>query len=325
DRRAEELALTRLPALKTQGLITFSRASGAGNLPVSANGVVASDLDAEGRRYRYVVTETVVAASGQTSIQVPVEAEEEGAAHNLGAGQITQMVTPFPGWETVTNPSGWITREGRDQEADGRVLQPGESATATTGLRLRIGLKRISGNNCNWAAYKLWALSAGAHDCLVTQIRPDPGAVDLYVSGPAGPPSQELIAAVEAALSDPAFGPPATDDWMVNPIRTKEIDYDIDLIMYPGQAGDPAGLIAQATTILNALHNPSISVGNVSALKIGQDVVLQQVSLALRLGGLIGLKRADFDSPSADVAVAEAELAVIGQTPVINVIEDSEE
>lgn len=327
DHKAREIGVTRLPAAAAEHEVTFTRTNTAGNLVVPAAGIVATGLDSTGTRYRFQVIADVVAAAGQASIRVPVRALETGAASNLGAGQITEFVTAFPGWDSVTNDSDSLTSEGRDVEADGRILQSGEPITAADGLRRRIGLKRAAGNTCNWAAYLSWALEAGATDALVTKTRATAGSVDIYIMGPTGAPSDSLLEAVEARLSDltAETGPVATDDWMVWSVITVDVDYEFELIMYPGQAGDSAAIQAKAAEILDSLHNPSKPVDGAPLLGIGTDVVRSQVFEALRAGGLGGLKSINWTTPAADTAVAEHELAVIGATPVITVSEATED
>ncbi|MBW2619284.1 MAG: baseplate J/gp47 family protein, partial [Deltaproteobacteria bacterium] len=242
----------------------------------------------------------------------------------VGTATITEMMTAFPGWDSVTNESDWITTEGRDEEADGRVLVSGEAITATTGLRRRIGLKWQSGNLCNWAAYLLWAYTGGAVEARTEQLR-GAGTVDLFIMGPTGSPTATLLAGVEAILDDAETGPPATDDWAVYGPQEVEIDWEFTLNMLPGKAGDEDGIKATANSILNALHNPSAPVAGVDHLRLGEDVVLQKTFAALKVGGLGDLKSVTFTSPSADVTVAKNQLAVMGATPVITVSEASED
>lgn len=304
--------------------MTFSREDATGTALVPAGGLVRTGYDSQGRQYHYRVVREVVAGDGQASIKVPVEATETGAAFNVGVGTIVEFSTSFPGWDAVTNESGWITREGRDDEEDGRTLAEGESVTATTGLRRRIGLAWTSGNRCNDDAYMLAALNAGAWDVVIKHHR-GVHTVDVFVTGPTGLASAELIAAVEEKISDPEYGLPSTDDWHVYTLVGVDMNWDLTLYMLPGQAEDEAGIQAAALAVLNALHNPSAPVAGVSPFKAGQDVILQQAFAALKAGGVSNLKRVEFTSPPDDETIAPNQLAVLGSTPVITVIEASEE
>jgi len=202
EAKGRDCAIDRLLALTVQGEVTFSREDATGTALVPAGGLVRTGYDSQGRQYRYRVVQEVVAGDGQASIKVPVEATETGAAFNVGAGTIVEFATSFPGWDAVTNEPGWITREGRDDEEDGRRLAEGEPIKDNTGLRRRIGLAWTSGNRCNDDAYRLAALNAGARDVVIKHHR-GVHTVDVFVTGPTGLASAELIAAVEEKIADP--------------------------------------------------------------------------------------------------------------------------
>ncbi len=177
---------------------------------------------------------------------------------------------------------------------------------------------------CNWAAYELAALTAGARDVLVKQLR-GAGSVDIYVTGPTGLPSASLIAAVEDAIGDPDSGLPATDDWAVWTPTGVPMNWDLTLVMNPGKADDTDAIGALALQVLNALHNPSVEVSGVTPLRGGQDVVLDHVFYSFRAGGLGDLKSVIFNTPATDQQIDAAPLATLGTTPSITVTEASEE
>jgi len=324
DAKARDVDLERLQATKAVGKVKFQRAEAVGNATIRVGGVVATAPDEQGEVYRFITTEEVTAPNGTSEILVSVEAMEEGAAFNVGAGLITELKTAFQGWDGVTNDADWLVSEGTDNEEDGRVLEVGEGPESTTGLRRRIGLKWRSGNQCNEAAYKLWALTAGAKDVVIKQLR-GPGSVDVFITGPTGPPTAFLIGKVEAALGDTANGAPATDDWVVySPVQVA-MNWDLELIMYPGKGSDADAIKTVGLTVLNALHNPSVTVAGVSALHSGQDVILAQVFQALRVGGIGDLKKVNWNSPPADVTISANQIPVLGATPVITVSEAIQE
>ena len=323
DIKAENENLSRIEPAKAQGYITLTREDATGSAAVRKGAQVGTDIDSLTlTRQIFQVTADAAAGDGQAQMQVPVEALEAGAAGNVGVGAITQFVTAFEGWDEVTNESGWLTSEGRDDEEDGRVLEFGESAENTTGLRRRIHLAKQAGNRCNHAQYKLLAYNAGAKGVRLAQTR-GAGSVDIVISGPTGLPSETLIAAVEAAYADPEYGMLETDNWQVYSPNPVYIDYVMELVMYPGAADDEELIIATATEILNARHNPSISISGVSAMVPGEDMIQQQIFQTLRVGGLGALKQANITNPP-DTQINTGSLAVIGATPVITVTEASE-
>ena len=188
DAKARDVGLKRLTAVKAEHWVKFTREDATGNALIPINGMVATSVDTSGKVYRFLVKETVVAAAGQTDINVRVVAEQEGVASNVGAATITEMKTAFPGWDSITNEADTIIIEGRDIEEDGRPLEPEEAISATTGLRRRIGLQWQAANSCNWAAYELKALTAGARDVVVKQLRGGGGRLTSTSPAPPGCP-----------------------------------------------------------------------------------------------------------------------------------------
>lgn len=324
DLRAAEENLTRLPAAKALGYVTLAREEAAGSAVVQAGAQVGTDIDPLTLTRRlFRITKEAVAGDGQAEIKVPVEAVEAGANGNVGVGAISQFVAGLEAWDSVTNESDWLTAEGRDEEEDGRTLDFGEQGENASGLRLRIHLAKQAGNRCNHAQYKLLAYTAGAKGVRLARTR-GAGTVDITISGPAGLPTESLLAAVKAAYADTEYGMLETDDWQVYAPTPVYVDYELELLMYPGKAGDEAAIKALALEVLNAHHNPSVSVNGVGHLIPGQDVILQQIFQYLRVGGLGDLKKANFTSPPGDVPITNGCLAVIGEEPVIAVTEANE-
>lgn len=322
DMKAAEEGLERLEATKALGKITLSREESAGSAVVPKGGQVGTDIDPTTQtRQIFRVKENAVAGDGQAEIIVPVEALDAGAAGNVGVGAISQFITGFEGWDAVTNASDWLTVEGRDEEEDGRTLDAGEPGENTTGLRLRIHLAKQAGNRCNFAQYKLLAYTAGAKGVRLAQTR-GAGTVDIVISGPTGIPTAALIAAVEAAYNDPEYGMLGTDGWQVYSPNPVPVNWEMNLVMNPGQAADEDGIIATALNIINAYHNPSVVVTGVAHTIPGRDVITQQVFQYLRVGGLGGLKSVQFTT--TDQVINTGSLAVIGAEPVITVSEASE-
>ncbi len=101
---ASQIDETRKAATKAVGNILFLRSETAsGNIRIPAGRIVRTRTDGEGNVYRYVTTAVAVLPEGQTSVAVPVEAEEYGAASNAAQGQICELATPVPGIGGVTN------------------------------------------------------------------------------------------------------------------------------------------------------------------------------------------------------------------------------
>lgn len=108
--------ITRLPARRATGNVTFSRSGLAATtttvlIPVNTQ-VMANDGS-------NVVVATVTGGSlapGQTSVTIPVTALDSGAVGNLAAGTLTIMPSPIDGVSTVNNVAA--LSGGLDQETD---------------------------------------------------------------------------------------------------------------------------------------------------------------------------------------------------------------
>ncbi len=323
DLKAREMTLERLGAVRAQHQVTLSRTDATGNLIVPAGGIVGTQPDASGKRYRFEVGDEVVCPDGQAEISVTVTALEAGADHNVAADTITEFVTPFPGWDSVTNPEGSLVREGADEEEDGPPLEAGQTWQDAQGLRRRIALQWAAGNRCNWAAYEEAALSVQGVKS-VHLVKVGGGVVHVYITGQSGLPSQDLIDQVQTALTDKETGMPATDAPVVFAPSAVSIDWDVSITALPGYSAELSDIETQAETALNALHTPGSSLAAVTPLGVGQDVVLSQVA-AMLMANDARIKDVAFTSPAANVEISEVQLAVIGADPVVTVTEASEE
>lgn len=178
--------LTRKPAVYTQGGLILTDESGIGGVVISDVGQVW--VEAAGLRYRNVTTGTLV--NGGT-LQLVWEAEFSGEAGNLPDGVAFELVTSLPGVSVaqITDPGGWISQQGVDQESDPELrtrcrARWGELATGATDL-----------------AYIFWALSSSPEitRAAVAEATGD-GTVSVYVGGPSGDVSPEALAAANALI-----------------------------------------------------------------------------------------------------------------------------
>jgi uncharacterized phage protein gp47/JayE len=125
-----DFGLTRLPAVASTGLVTFSRFTNTAQAVVLANATPADSTQvqtADGTQTFYVTIDTsnpdynsalggYIITAGTTSIQVPVQANTAGAASNVAAGAISVLTTTIPYVDTVTNETTFSN--GLDQETD---------------------------------------------------------------------------------------------------------------------------------------------------------------------------------------------------------------
>lgn len=285
---ADGAGLSRLPATKAQGKVRFYRGNGSGNVPIAKGRIVRTPADSKGQHHRYVTTEAGVISSGNEYAEVPCQAEEYGAAENVTAGQITELVTPVPGVSRVENIGVWLTREGADKETDEQ-------------LRERYRLRMMGDNGVTKHAYKHWAMGvAGVMSVSILDRHPrGQGTVDVVVVGSAGIPTPALLEQVEEAIAPHA---PINDDWKVIP--PEAVDCDVTgCVEYVN--GDPEQILRACKDKLLQLFSPSREDGR--RLDIGQDVTLDLLTYAVMSTDMI--KNVDWQTPQADIPVAPNAMA----------------
>lgn len=160
DMRASELGLTRYPAIKAIGELTFTGTNGI-SIPVGTQ----VRTDAVDPVY-FVTTGAGTIASG--TVTVPAEALVAGASGNVGAGYITVTTGNITGVTAVTNADAFY--DGSDVETDAELL---------VRYYERVRTPATSGNA---AQYKSWAKSvAGVSDAKVFPIWNGNGTVKVVL------------------------------------------------------------------------------------------------------------------------------------------------
>ncbi|SFB95903.1 Uncharacterized phage protein gp47/JayE [Brevinema andersonii] len=212
DRNAEQLGLSRTQAKAAEGLVIFSRKDTNGNITIAKDKVVATKTDAQGCVFRYRVKETFILEDGSASISVPVLAENSGSAYNVLANQITEIVTPIPGIDSVSNNSDWLTVIGLDSESD-------ES------LRARCLAKWEGLSGADASAYVAWARQIpGVENVMPISTARGLGTVDVVITGTGNiRPSEAIIAEAQKIID--ANNPIGTDvqvkaprEILINPV-----------------------------------------------------------------------------------------------------------
>ncbi|WP_164828016.1 baseplate J/gp47 family protein [Paenibacillus ehimensis] len=117
DVAAREYGVFRKQATKTTGKITFTRTDTSQRVIIPAGSVFSTDPDLDGNERRFYLKENIVLPVGVAEVEGEIEAEEAGAAYNVAAGMIRNMLTFVP-YVTVTNGENWLVREGTDEESD---------------------------------------------------------------------------------------------------------------------------------------------------------------------------------------------------------------
>ena len=257
-------------------------------MSIPAGRIVRTLPDGAGRIYRYGTIAAAVLPAGAEHVDVEAEAEDYGAAANASAGQICELVTPVTGIAGVSNPAGWLTEEGADEETD-------------TQLRERIALQWQGNNGCTKYAYAAWALSVpGVTSVSILDRHPrGQGTVDVVVRGADVLPTEALLEKVRAAIAPHT---PINDDWLVKGPTPVSAALD-GVLEYT--AGDPDAISAQAENRLRALFAERSPLADVTALQIGQD--LTRDLLTHTVMAVPGVKRVTWASPAQDVVPVPAD------------------
>ena len=291
DTHAASVNLSRRPATKAKGNVRFLRSPGSSkeaNLTIRAGRIVRTLPDGIGQVYRYSTVADAVLPAEAAYVDVPVEAEDYGAAANASTGQICELATPVTGISGVTNPAGWLTEEGADEETDAQ-------------LRERYALAWAANNGCTKHAYKSWALSVpGVTSVSILDQHPrGQGTVDIVVRGADVLPTEALLEKVRAAI---APNVPVNDDWLVKgPVAVPcaingEIEYT---------SGDPEAIRLAAEDRIRALFAETSPLSGVAALQIGQDMTLDLLTHTVM--AVPGVKRVVWASPARAVISVPAD------------------
>ncbi|MDH6675717.1 putative phage protein gp47/JayE [Paenibacillus sp. LBL] len=180
DMRAREYGLTRKPAVKAIGSLTFSGPDGT----VIPAGTVAST---GGETPVYFVTKAPATIAGGT-VTVAAEAQEGGADGNTGAGTINTLIGDLVGIVTVTN--GTFFEGGVDAESDASLLA----------RYLERARRPATSGNAN--QYRQWALEVpGVSDARVYPIWNGPGTVKIVLlDDEKTAPDSTIVSAVQAYI-----------------------------------------------------------------------------------------------------------------------------
>ena len=254
--------------------------------------MVKTKPDGAGNVYRYVTLAEAILPDGQAEIYVDVEAEEYGTGANATAGQITEISTVINGIDAVTNESGWLESEGADAETD-------------DDLRARYFLRWQDINGATKYAYESWAMSiTGVIAVTVLDQHPrGQGTVDVVIKGAAGIPTQDLIDSVDAKVQ---ANRPINDDVLVKAPTAVDIDITAELELVSGTA---AAILAEAENRIRAIFTDPSTVTGISPIQIGEDLTMDRLIAAVM--AVSGVKKINWTSPAADVAVAADGLAVL--------------
>lgn len=183
DLKMSDYSKTRKLAQKTQGVVTVSRTGMDGEaVKIPKGHIFKSIKDINGDELRFVALQETTLQKGASSVDVPVEAETEGARYNVPAAQITRTLT-YLGDVTISNSASWITREGSDTEDDESARE--RTLRSWSELAL-VPLRDTYINVCSAIAGVLYVTVKDQHPR-------GQGTVDIIITSEAGTATEDLL------------------------------------------------------------------------------------------------------------------------------------
>jgi len=187
DLRCEEHGITRRPAVKASGQVTFTGTLGT----VIPAGTQVSTASSGAAPAVFFATTSEATIGAEGTVTVDIEAMEAGASGNVAAGTITLLAQPVSGVTSVTNPAA--TTGGLDEEDDASLLAR---------YLQRVQSPSAGGNK---ADYVNWAMEVpGVGGVSVAPVRDGPGTVSVaIIDTNKVPADQALVDAVQNYIAPP--------------------------------------------------------------------------------------------------------------------------
>ena len=293
DLKMADYSKKRKRAQKAQGLVTVTRLDMEGEAVKIAKGqVFKTALDINGEELRFFSLEPAVLQKGARTVDILVEAENEGTRYNVPQGQITTSLT-YIGEVEISNGEDWITREGSDTEDD-------ESArTRTLRSWSELAQRAIEDAFINTAEGVPGVLFAQA-DCDHPRGQ---GTVDVIVTGTAGEATEGLLKLVREAV-DKIAGP--YDNILVKSSVT--VAQDISVTVTTADAATDEEIKGRVHSILAELL----------AVRKGRklyELTLSDINHAIR-SGYRDITNVKITAPEQDIKLDKDKVIILGAVSV---------
>ena len=241
DLRAAEHGLTRKPAVKATGQVTFTGTPGT----IIPAGTQVSTVGSETAPAVFFVTTEDSTIGSDGTVTVNIEAVESGTSGNVAAGAISLLAQPLHGVSSVNN--AMPTSGGLDEESDESLLE-----------RLLLQVKYPPGTG-NKYDYERWAKEVpGVGEAKCIPLWNGPGTVKVIITDSTGAPAgAELIQQVQNYIA-PAPGQgegkaPIGASVTVEAPGVVTVDINVTLFYQPGY--DPVAVKANLETALASYIN----------------------------------------------------------------------
>jgi len=253
------LGVVRKQAVKTSGAFT-GKAFGDGSISAGTWALV------EGTELRYKVSENID-FKADTEFAIPVIAEHDGLAYNIGSGISIRLTRVISGLDSVSVGEDWITTPGQDVEDDELY-------------RIRIKSRwrgQILGDTKE--VYRFYAEEVnGVRAAQIIRTPRGAGTTDVIIAAVTGQPGEELLQAVRDNLYAHEL---MAFDVQVKPPNIRTVELRIE---YSGEASE-----GDITLIANSY---------VQKLGIGGRL---KISDLYKLYQSMSLKTIEIVSPDRDV------------------------
>lgn len=264
DRRAADVGLTRKPAVKATGHVTFTGTEGT---LIPAGTEVYTDGDSP----VYFVTTTDATISGGMA-KVASEAKEAGASGNVGPGAIkltTGNITGITGVANTVSFDGGVDAESDDdfrKRYFDRVRRP------------------VTSGNVNH--YRQWALEViGVRDVRVYPVWNGPLTVKVVILAEDGVPSQSLIDATKTYIE--SVRPIGADVTVIGAI---DFGIDVSATLYLTSGADinavQAAIVAEINEYFRelAFSDPVVRVSAIQRILLDNANITDYANLTLNGG-----------------------------------------
>lgn len=278
DHHAAARGLQRIGEAKAKGTVRFMT-----DTPSRTNRIIdAGTTCMTAGEVRFVTTEAVTLAAGESAAEAPAEALIAGPGGNVAAGTVTILTACPVGITACTNPRGF---------------SGGAEAESDEALRLRIleSYRRLP-NGANAAWYEAAAMSCEgvAAAAAVGRVR-GTGTVDVYITGVDGMPDDVLLESVRQVLAD--MREIAVDVQVKAPV-SRDVCVEAEIMAAPGT--DYAAVAGEVEQAVTAWFNGGL---------LGKPV--RMADLGRLIYNVSGVENYHLLSPAEDVQTGRTELPVL--------------
>ena len=278
DYHAQTRALTRGAATCAEGTLRFFAEGEAASDYEIPRGTVCMSTDS----VKFETTQRAVLSAGEHFVDVPGRAVEPGVTGNVAANAATVLSAVPAGVVRCTNPTPFSG--GADAEDDETLRQ-----------RILASYRRLP-NGANAAYYEQEAMRfEGVASARAVGRARGIGTVDVYVSTRTGTPSEELLAAIRAALEEKRE---IAVDLRVLAPTIRQVDVAAELRVAEGYTFEEVS--ARAEALLRAYFNGE---------RLGETVMTAKLNTLLFSAE--GVANCHLLSPETDVAASATELPVL--------------